>query len=266
MDLKETAILGEDIEQHWYFRAKRAALLQLVAGLGARRVLDVGAGSGFFARALLERTAIAEATCLDPFYASDRDETVEGKPLRFRRAAAPGDADLIVMMDVLEHVEDDLDLLAEHAGAAAPGTDVLISVPALRWMWSGHDVFLEHHRRYTLEDVTQLTRAAGLEVVRGMYFFAGVLPFAMLARAPDLIGRVRGQPVVARSGLRRHSRPVNALLGALCRLELPLMARNRTIGLSVFMHARKPSVAAQAATARSHGVRTPDARAPMMAA
>jgi len=241
MDLKELSILGEDVEHHWYFRAKRAALLQLAGQLRSRRLLDVGAGSGFFARALLERTPISEAVCLDPFYERDRDEIVAGKALQFRRAAQPGQADLVVLMDVLEHVEDDTALLAEHAEAAAGGTDFLISVPALRWMWSGHDVFLGHHRRYTLEETSALARSVGLEVVRGMYFFAGVLPFAMLARAPALLSRMRGRPVVAESSLRRHAAPVNALLGALCRLELPFMQRNRAVGLSVFLHARKPA-------------------------
>lgn len=254
MDLKEVEILGEDIERHWYFRAKRAALLQLAGQLGSSRLLDVGAGSGFFARALLERTGIAEAVCLDPFYDSDRDEIVAGKPLQFRRAAPSGQADLVVLMDVLEHVEDDAALLAEQADAAAPGTDFVISVPALRWMWSGHDVFLGHYRRYTLEETSDLARKAGLEVVQGMYFFAGVLPFAMLARAPALLSRLRGKPVVAQSSLRRHAAPVNALLSGLCRAELPFMRRNSTVGLSVFLHGRKPGAMPRAAGLRSSPV------------
>ena len=53
MDLKEEDILGADIGRHWYYRAKAAALRRAVGGLSPQRILDVGAGSGFFSRHLL---------------------------------------------------------------------------------------------------------------------------------------------------------------------------------------------------------------------
>lgn len=239
MDLKEVEILGEAIAGHWYFRSKRAALLRLVDDLGSRRALDVGAGSGFFARALLERTAVETVTCVDPNYDAESDGTVADKPIRFRREAAAGDADLIVLMDVLEHVERDVALLAGYAEGAGPGTDFIISVPAMQWLWSGHDVFLDHHRRYTLGEIAAVARTAGLEVVEGMYYFGAVLPLAAVARVPGILSRLRGRPPEPRSSLRRHAAPVNAALTALCRAELPLMRHNRLAGLTVFLHARK---------------------------
>lgn len=48
MDLKETDILGPDIEQHWYYRSKARAMLHMLKGFSASTLLDVGAGSGFF--------------------------------------------------------------------------------------------------------------------------------------------------------------------------------------------------------------------------
>src|SRR5215203_3505984 len=102
MDLKEEAILGPDLAAHWYYRAKAKALARVCNPVGAS-VLDVGAGSGFFSRFLIERGA-AEATLVDPGYPADRDETHAGKPLRFRRQADASGATLILMMDVLEHV------------------------------------------------------------------------------------------------------------------------------------------------------------------
>ena len=55
MDLKEEDILGADIGRHWYYRAKAAALRRAVGDLAPRRILDVGAGSGFFSRGSPER-------------------------------------------------------------------------------------------------------------------------------------------------------------------------------------------------------------------
>ncbi len=239
MDLKEVGILGDEIERHWFFRAKRAAIIRQVERLGSRRALDIGAGSGFFSRALLERTVVEEAICVDPFYDADSDATVAGKPLRFRREAPETQADLVLMTDVLEHIERDLAFLSEHVERAAPGTDFLISVPALKWMWSGHDVYLDHWRRYTLPEVTDLARYSGLSVVSSCYFFAAILPIAAAVRMPDIWANLRGRAVVPRSSLSRHSWLVNAALAGLCALEVPVMRFNRLGGLSAFVHARK---------------------------
>ena len=56
---------------------------------------------------------------------------------------------VILLMDVLEHVDDDVGLLRAYAEPARPGTRFIVSVPAFSWLWSAHDEFLEHRRRYT---------------------------------------------------------------------------------------------------------------------
>ena len=52
MDVKEQELLGPAIDGHWYYRAKSAAMLRMLRGQAIRRVVDIGAGSGFFARRL----------------------------------------------------------------------------------------------------------------------------------------------------------------------------------------------------------------------
>ena len=74
MDLKEEDILGADIGRHWYYRSKAAALRRMVGGLGPQRLLDVGAGSGFFSRHLLAESGAQSALCVDIGYERDRDE------------------------------------------------------------------------------------------------------------------------------------------------------------------------------------------------
>ena len=83
MDLKEEDILGADIAQHWYYRSKAAALRRVVAGVHPQRLLDVGAGSGFFSRHLLEKTAARSALCVDIGYERERDDQVGAKPVLY---------------------------------------------------------------------------------------------------------------------------------------------------------------------------------------
>lgn len=233
-------MLGGAIGAHWYYRSKLAALMRWIDGLAPSEVLDVGAGSGFFSRELLARTGAASATCVDPNYEADRDEICAGKPLRFRKQAGTTQADVLLLMDVLEHVDDDRALLRHYVGQAKPGAHVVITVPAFQWLWSGHDVFLEHRRRYTLREVETLAGEAGLSVQRGAYFFASVFPLAVLARLPAVLRRLllRAGDPEAESGMRSHGAIGNTLLGSLCAAELPLFPNNRMAGLTAFVHAR----------------------------
>jgi 2-polyprenyl-3-methyl-5-hydroxy-6-metoxy-1,4-benzoquinol methylase len=235
VDIKETEILGSEAGDHWYYRAKAEALERCLDGIAYDTVLDVGAGSGFFSRHLLARTGARAAYCVDPHYPQEWQETVDGKPLKFLRSTDSIGADLVLLMDVLEHVDDDVDLLREYVRKSQTSAAFLISVPAFQWMWSAHDVFLGHRRRYTLPQLEGTVRAAGLEVARSHYFYGAVFP---LAAAVRLLRRPQRGNETATSDLRRHGRAVNALLHAVCRGETAIMHRNRAFGLSIFCLAR----------------------------
>jgi 2-polyprenyl-3-methyl-5-hydroxy-6-metoxy-1,4-benzoquinol methylase len=234
MDLKEEDILGADIGRHWYYRSKAAALRRMVRSLGARRILDIGAGSGFFSRHLLAEAGAQSALCVDIGYASDRDDSEDGKPVLYRRDTGPTDCDLVLMMDVLEHVDDDRALVHHYAAKVSSGAHFLVTVPAFRFLWSGHDVFLEHKRRYRLGEIETTLRDAGLQVVRGAYYFGFVFPMAAAVR---LATRGATEPS---SSLKKHGALTNGILTAMCAAELPLLPINRLAGLSAFVLARKP--------------------------
>jgi SAM-dependent methyltransferase len=237
MDLKEEAILGDSAASHWYYRAKSAAMLRMLGPAPIGEILDVGAGSGFFSRVLLDRTGATGATCVDPNYDREHEERHNGKPIRFVFRVNQFSGNLVLMMDVLEHVPDDTALLAEYAACASAGTRFLITVPALPWMWSGHDVFLEHYRRYTLPEIDRLIAGVGLKKLASSYYYGFTLPIAAAARLPGRIAS--GGRVVAASSMKRHSPLVNAALAALCAAELPLLGHNKLAGLSVFALAEK---------------------------
>lgn len=239
MDLKESELLGDDPAAHWYYRAKLAALTTAIADLPVAPVLDVGAGSGFFSRALLEAGRAPSATCIDPGYAGDSDETVAGRPLHFRRAmtAEAAASGLVLMMDVLEHVPDDVALAREYVDAVPVGTRFVVTVPAFKWLWSGHDVFLEHYRRYTLPQLETTLRAAGLRIETGCYFYGAVFPIAAAFRT---LRRLAGEDTTKpKSDMRQFGPVLNGLFWTACRLELALFRRNRVGGLSVFVRAVK---------------------------
>jgi len=239
MDLRETEILGDRVGDHWYYVSKARLLASLLNGVQVKDVLDVGAGSAVFSRFLLDRGVCARAVCVDTSYAEDKEELHNGRPLFMRREMAGGQFSLILLMDVLEHVDDDRSFLRAAAARMPAGGLVVVTVPAFQFLWSGHDVFLEHRRRYTLAQVEALLRSCGLDVVKGRYFFGLLFPVVAALRLWER-GRLAAGHGMPRSGLRTAPGWLNSLLIGIHDLERrTLWTINRLWGLSVVVLARK---------------------------
>lgn len=236
MDIKETGLLGLDVDKHWYYRSKARAMIHVLDNIGASIVLDVGAGSGFFSKYLLKHSNTKEVWCVDIGYEEDFDSSIGEKTIHYCSAIKEVAADLVLLMDVLEHVDNDVGLLQEYMCKVPGGSHFLITVPAFQFLWSGHDDFLEHKRRYTLNQVEVMARKAGLDIKFSMYYFGFVFPIAATLR---LVSKLRKNDNPARSQLAKHSPLVNSILGALCASELHLMHFNKFAGLSIFCLAKK---------------------------
>lgn len=236
MDLKESKLLGNQVDNHWYYRAKAIALEKFLDNKKFNSLFDVGAGSGFFTKHLLNKTTINDSTCVDIGYEVETKEFLGDKHISYLKSVENSDADLVVLMDVLEHVEDDHALLKEYVDKCKPGTTFIISVPAFQFMWSDHDVFLEHFRRYNVIELESLVSGAGLKLERSCYFFSLVFPIAFAVR---MLEKILKKPKSPKSSLVKHSRIVNTVLFSLCKIDLSFFKYNRLFGLTVFCVAKK---------------------------
>lgn len=239
MDVKELDILGDGIEKHWYYVAKGNALLQFLEGYTAREVLDIGAGSGFFSKRLVRAGICERAICIDTAYPVDRMEMHGGQQIIFLRSVDQVTQDMILMMDVIEHVDDDVGFIRAYTDRMPQSAVLLVTVPAFQFLWSGHDVFLEHKRRYTRTSLHRTMDRAGLDVIRSRYFFSILFPAICAIR---LRGRLKlaSSELAPRSDLRIHSAWTNSLLTAIHELERRTLFRfNRMAGLTVFCLAKR---------------------------
>jgi hypothetical protein len=239
VDLKEEAILGAAVAEHWYYVAKGRALRRFLGPGAYDETLDVGAGSGVFTRQLLDAGIARRGVCVDPSYPSERVEAYHGREIAFVHRVDRVSQRLILMMDVLEHVDDDVGLLRAYTETMPDDAQVLITVPAFQFLWSGHDVFLEHKRRYTLTGVEAVIRRAGLRPKKCRYFFSLLFPLVAAMRLVDRLRLETGQ-VTAKSALSTHPPRLNALLVRIHDVERATLFRaNRLAGLSVFCLAVK---------------------------
>jgi len=94
-----------------------------------------------------------------------------------------GQAELLLLLDVLEHIEGEEQVLAEVRRVLAPGGIALLSVPAFMALWSWHDVQAGHRKRYRLRDLSALVRGAGLELLDARYFNCLLAVPILLTRA-----------------------------------------------------------------------------------
>ena len=175
---------------HWWFTARRRILRELIARVvkppKRARILELGCGTGHNLAMLSEFGAVEGSELDDAARALAASRF--GKPIRKVRlpdlsAFKAGHYDLIALLDVLEHVEDDDGLLAAIRGRLKPGGALLLTVPANPWMWSEHDRAHHHHRRYRKAGLARLARAAGYDIQLLSPFNTLLFPAVAAARA-----------------------------------------------------------------------------------
>ena len=147
--------------------------------------------------------------------------------------------DAIGAFDVLEHIEDDVTVIAEIAEALRPGGGLLLSVPQHPSLWSAQDAHAFHVRRYTAAGLRRKVEAAGFDVLRMTSFVSLLLPMMFVSRR-RMRESTPGDHVDAMGDL-RQPRAVNAALEAVMTLERSLIRRGLSFpaGGSLLMVARK---------------------------
>jgi SAM-dependent methyltransferase len=173
--------------RHWWFRGRReivARVLEARLPAGAS-VLDVGCGTGFVLEGLAERFHV---TGLEP----DASVRARAHPSIAGRLLPGASDDLsalngrsfdaVLMLDVLEHLDDDVEALRQVKPAIRTGGLLLATVPANPKLWSQHDVLNQHRRRYTSEALAEAVDAAGYRVLHLTHINARLYPLAWAHR------------------------------------------------------------------------------------
>ncbi len=217
-------------DQHWWFVARRQIVKKLISSYSQQKplkILEVGSGTGGNSKMLksfgsldsLEKSSyainLAQKKNPDVNYqicdVPEELDIVEAKKY-----------DLIVILDVLEHIEDDYLALKKLKGKLSADGLMVISTPAHPFMWSQHDVIHHHFRRYKKKQLLKLVTEAGMETKFHSYINCLLSPLILTVRGFNNLFKRGNQ-----GDEREHSRIINKILQHIFAFEGKLIPRIR---------------------------------------
>lgn len=234
MDLKELEN-GVDPKVHWYYQSKIKPLIaytrKVIKSVGAVTIVDVGSGSGFFAISLAEifGSDVKKVYLVDINYTTEDIAATKGEKIEKTLSIPPKiENGLVILMDVLEHLEDDLLMLQNiKHNCVGNGNHFFITVPAFYSLWSGHDVYLGHYRRYKIGTLSAVLNTAKYSIGNTYYLYGSLFPMVWVAR--KLNNLRKGE---AESNMKPFSSTVNSILLGITSAEMKLAPLNKLCGVS----------------------------------
>lgn len=252
----KTAVLTVlDEDRHAWFAGRTRAILTYLdmalpprpADAPQRLILDIGSGAGNMAHHLAHygRVIGLESNMRPLAVAQARGLQALGG-LGNRLPFADATFDVIALLDTLEHIPDEFGVLREVQRVLKPGGVLLVTVPALMWLWSYNDEINAHQRRYTVRELQQKLHLSGLVVKRisynNFFLFAPVAAMRLLRPYhPDLESpHLTADEEVYQVEMEVIPEPANTLLHGVGRLEAALLERVRLpVGVSIICAAQK---------------------------
>jgi SAM-dependent methyltransferase len=203
-------VLGLDGGHGYWFDHRFEAVLDLLRQQGVATLWDIGAGAGSMVGRLSQ--AGVDVVAVEPLRAGAEASARLGvtsfcgtlQDLHLPDACLPA----IGMFDVLEHLEHPEELLKEAHRVLAPDGILVVTVPALRWLWGDEDDVTGHFRRYRKVSLDATVCAEGFRPLSSQYLFASLVPAAALLRAlPHRLGRRKPEVEVLANMKRQLNMP-----------------------------------------------------------
>jgi SAM-dependent methyltransferase len=174
---------------HFWFRVRNNLILYALGQYcpDFKSFHEVGCGTGFVLAAISKAYPRAQLSGSEYFSAglacaAERVSGVELMQFDARRIPFVEEFDVMGAFDVLEHIEEDEEVLAQVYRALKPGGKFLLTVPQHMRLWSSVDEQSCHVRRYDAKDLHSKLIIAGFKINRSTSFVSILLPIMFASR------------------------------------------------------------------------------------
>ena len=231
MDLIENQL--SDPLNHWYYSHKFSLIYSKIDRFlkDANVLIDIGAGSALFSKKILEKNVHLKCIAVDTGYTETFTQDSSDR-ISYQREIFGEVGDIYLLTDVLEHVEDDCLFLGNYVSKSPELSIFVVTVPAFMSLWSGHDVFLKHFRRYRKKELVNVIESSGLTVLDSHYTYSILFPAAWFVRK---LPRSRAYS----SQLVSTNLIINFALKCFLKLD-KVFSRVLPFGVSILVIAQKP--------------------------
>ncbi len=242
MNIDLYRIFFENQKKHWWFVTRKKIVLDIInrylTDKGHIKVLDIGCGSGLMLNAL---QSVGQTYGMDM-----SDDAIKFSKEIFSGKVEKGFLpdqipyqesffNLIIALDVIEHVEGDIDSLKAMRSLLVPGGKAVITVPAYMFLWTKFDELNQHKRRYTYTELNTKLERAGFSVEKISYYNTLLFPVVFAVRMLNNVLKRDGA-----SDVDIPSRPVNFILEKIFGFEKYLLRFvNMPFGVSILAVVRK---------------------------
>jgi SAM-dependent methyltransferase len=242
MNIEMYRIFFEIQKKHWWFVTRKKIVLDTITRYLSKdsktRILDIGCGSGLMLNALEEIGQTFGMDMSDEAISFSK-EIFNGKVEKgFLPNQVPYEEnffDLIIALDVIEHVEQDVESLKAIRSRLVSDGKAVITVPAYMFLWSKFDELNEHKRRYTLTELNTKLEQAGFTVEKISYYNTLLFPVIFVVRMLNNVLKRDGA-----SDIDMPSSPVNVILEKIFGIEKYLLRlANLPFGVSILAVVRK---------------------------
>lgn len=248
MNPEEYIKMYEQENTYWWFQGRKKILFRMIErfGLlkdGAARVLDIGCGTGLI---LEELNGRATAVGLDFSHQAlsfcrkrGLDNLISGDVSHL--PIADSSLDLVLALDLFEHIKDDVSLIRDIHRILKPGGYLLATVPAHQYLWSRHDEALHHFRRYSYGGFRNLITGNGFSLRKYSFLITFTyLPILIFRIAQKMFRHFKPTTQRPKTHIIILPESINAALIRVLELEGLLLERmNLPIGVSLICIAQK---------------------------
>jgi SAM-dependent methyltransferase len=174
-------------QKHWWWRARTELIVDTIRRLQPaqrwKTILDVGCGDGLFFDRLAEFGDVEGVEPAAELVRPDNPHRGRIHVCPFDKEFEPGKGyGLILMLDVLEHLENPVAALQHALELLVPTGTLIATVPAFMTLWTNHDVINHHRIRYTKRTFGEIAGSAGLRIREERYVFYWTFPVKLGVR------------------------------------------------------------------------------------